>query len=278
VQFYRGTTGLPKWIERFVAIGYAHYATLLPQAFADRGTAPEQIAGMLGFIFTLENLALALGCSRSQLLIGIQQVKQADEALDSAKLGLFWTAQWLLNLRTLEEIRAFFDQVVVNPMLVDTFPDYLNGFLLSLHFAPRLSSFLGELLSEVFAVVPDARLFQWLPGLILRLRPHHQLLQTLIREAATLFPDSLARLDQSKPLRLATAPTPTVSQPVLSSREQSVRQLLLAHHSTANCLANFLDLPEIESAQFSPSETRIRALLQAEPATMHILTEILGVS
>jgi protein phosphatase len=30
---------------------------------------------------------------------------------------------------------------------------------------------------------PDARLFQWLPGLILRLRPHHQLLQTLIREA-----------------------------------------------------------------------------------------------
>jgi hypothetical protein len=278
VQFYRGITGLPKWIERFVATGYAHYATLLPQAFADRGTSPEQIAGMLGFIFTLENLALALGCSRSQLLIGIQQVEQADEALDPAKLGLFWTAQWLLNLRTLEEIRAFFDQVVVNPMLVDTFPDYLNGFLLSLHFAPRLSSFLVELLSEVFAVVPDARLFQWLPGLILRLRPHHQLLQTLIREAATLFPDSLARLDQSKPLRLATAPTPTVSQPVLSSQEQSVRQLLLAHRSTANCLANFLDLPEVESAQFSPSETRIRTLLQAEPATMHTLAEMLGVS
>jgi hypothetical protein len=274
VQFYRGTTGLPKWIERFVATGYAHYATLLPHAFADRGTAPEQIAGMLGFIFTLENLALALGCRRSQLLIGIQQV--GHESLDPAKLGLFWTAQWLLNLRSLEEIRTFFDQVVVNPMLVDTFPDYLNGFLLALQFAPRLSSFLVELLSEVFAVVPDARLFQWLPGLILRLRPHHQLLQTLIREAATLFPDSLARLDQSKLLRLATSPTPTIAQPVLSSQEQSVRKLLLAHHSTANILAHFLNLPEFETAQFSPSQTQIRALLQAEPATMHSLVALLG--
>ncbi len=276
VQFYRGTTGLPKWIEGFVATGYAHYATLLPQAFADRGTSPEQIAGMLGFIFTLENLALALGCSRSQLLIGIQQVGQADEALDPAKLGLLWTAQWLLNQRSLEEIRAFFDQVVVNPMLVDTFPDYLNGFLLSLHFAPRLSSFLVELLSEVFAVVPDARLFQWLPGLILRLRPHHQLLKTLIREASTLFPSSLARLDQGKPLRLANAsPTPTTTKPVLSSQEQGVRSLLFANPSTANCLVSFLCLPKMESTQFSPSQTRIRTLLLAKPATMHTLVELL---
>ncbi|MBF2066405.1 MAG: hypothetical protein IGS39_18595 [Calothrix sp. C42_A2020_038] len=67
VHYYRATlTGLPSWIENFVITGYGHYATLLPQAFADRGTTPEQIAGMLGFIFTLESLALSIGCNRSQ--------------------------------------------------------------------------------------------------------------------------------------------------------------------------------------------------------------------
>src|SRR5205823_353560 len=71
---YRSTpTGLPDWIKAFVTTGYAHYATLLPTAFEDRGTAPDQIAGMLAFIFTLESLALSLGCRRSQLVIAVQQ-------------------------------------------------------------------------------------------------------------------------------------------------------------------------------------------------------------
>src|SRR5262249_52365136 len=74
VHYYRSTPeGLPGWLERFVTAGYAHYATLLPAAFSDRGTTPDQVAAMLSFLFNLESLALALGCSRSQLLIAVQQ-------------------------------------------------------------------------------------------------------------------------------------------------------------------------------------------------------------
>ena len=176
VHYYRTTpSGLPEWIEHFVTTGYGHYATLLPQAFADRGTTPEQIAGMLGFIFTLESLALSLGCNRSQLLIGVKQSSQGLE--DPAKLGLLWTTEWLLTLRKLEEIREFFDGMIDNEMLISSFPEYLNGFILSLTFAPRISRFVVELLSKLFATVPDTILLPWLPSLILRLRPHAQILQ-----------------------------------------------------------------------------------------------------
>src|SRR5919109_1251647 len=95
VHHYRAIPdGLPEWIQRFVATGYAHYAALLPKAFADRGTTPQQIAGMLGFIFTLESFALALGSQRNQLLVGVQQAAAVDVSPD--KLGLLWSAEWLL--------------------------------------------------------------------------------------------------------------------------------------------------------------------------------------
>ena len=75
VHYYRTTaTGLPAWMKRFVTTGYSHYATLLPNAFADRGVEPGDLAAMLQFIFTLESLALSLGCERSQLVIAIRQV------------------------------------------------------------------------------------------------------------------------------------------------------------------------------------------------------------
>src|SRR5690606_21747674 len=56
VHYYR-TVGMPEWIKDFVSTGYRHYATLLPTAFVDRGTAPRQLAAMLAFIFTQEALA-----------------------------------------------------------------------------------------------------------------------------------------------------------------------------------------------------------------------------
>src|SRR5262249_10235470 len=44
VHYFRSTpTGLPEWAKRFVTTGYSHYATLLPAAFSDRGTSPEQV-------------------------------------------------------------------------------------------------------------------------------------------------------------------------------------------------------------------------------------------
>lgn len=243
VHYYRTTpTGLPTWIERFVATGYSHYATLLPKAFGDRGTTPEQIAGMLGFIFTLESLALSLGCQRSQLLIGIQQAAQED--CDPAKLGLLWTTEWLLNLRSLEQMREFFDHVLANPLLIQSFPDYLNGFILALNFAPRISRFVVELLSKLFASVPDSVLLPWLPKLVLQLRSHTSLLPTLIKEAASSFPASLSGLQTWTPFWQAPAtPTVTVSTEP-SADEQAIQQLLLQYPAAMQAIADLLR-PEV---------------------------------
>ncbi len=291
VHYYRTTpSGLPDWIEQFVSTGYSHYATLLPKAFADRGTSPEQIAGMLGFIFTLESLALALGCNRSQLLIGVQQASQGLE--DPAKLGLLWTTELLLNLRTLEQIRDFFEQVLTNPMLIGAFPEYLNGFILALTFAPRISRFVVELLSRLFASVADSVLLPWLPSLILRLRSHSQILQGLIKEAAASFPKRLSEFDGwqpfwqvesgvSPPLHL---PTEVKLAPILNEREMQVRQLLFSTPITTEILAQLFGVESLiwqaDSASdtlvnFQPErserEAQIQELIKAHPATMTVI-------
>ena len=86
VHYYRTTeAGLPAWLKRFVTTGYSHYATLLPNAFADRGTHVNELAAMLEFLFTLESLALSLGCERSQLVIALRQA--APITVDPPKLG-----------------------------------------------------------------------------------------------------------------------------------------------------------------------------------------------
>ncbi len=243
VHYYRASpTGLPTWLQAFVATGYSHYATLLPQAFGDRGASPEQMAGMLGFIFTLESLALSLGCQRSQLLIAIQQAGQAKT--DPAKTGLLWTAEWLLKLRTLDEVRAFFDDVLTNPLMTPAFPDYLNSFILALNFAPHIAPFLVELLSKVFATVPDTILMPWLPSLILRLRPHGRVLQALIKEASATFPGVLADFEKwqppwDKPQLAEVEATPVVE---LSELETAVRALVLAEPAATNALVQRLGL------------------------------------
>lgn len=283
VHYFRATpTGLPDWIKQFVVTGYSHYATLLPQAFEDRGTSPEQIAGMLGFIFTLESLALSLGCNRSQLIIGVQQA--SGGAVDPAKLGLLWTTQWLLKKRTLAEIRNFFERVLTNPMLTAAFPDYLNGFILALTFAPRISQFVVELLSKVFASVPDSVLLPWLPSLILRLRPHREILRSLISEAAVSFPNTLSEFDQWLPPWLESVPatqvTPTM---VLSEHETKVRQLLFESRATTAAMAQLLGiesnvwsstvLPDTAVASaISEEEVKVQTLLQAKPATIAALS------
>ncbi|MCI0647541.1 MAG: DUF5682 family protein [Chloroflexi bacterium] len=242
VHYYRATpAGLPEWIEAFVTTGYSHYATLLPRAFADRGTSPEQIAGMLGFIFTLESLALSLGCSRSELLIAVGQAGQVEA--DPAKMGLLWTAEWLLKLRPLEEIRAFFDHVLANPLLAPAFPDYLNGFILALGFAPQMAAFLVELLSKVFAAVPDQVLLPWLPNLILRLRPHSLVLQALMKEAATTFPNTLAGFEQWQPPWTRTQPAGEETLPggELSDTEAAVQALLQSQPAALQALAWLLN-------------------------------------
>ena len=241
VHYYRASpVGLPAWVQEFVITGYSHYTSLLPRAFTDRGASPDEIAGMLGFIFTLESLALSLGCQRSQLLIAIQQVGQAET--DPAKLGLLWTAEWLLQLRSLDEVRTFFDHVLANPLLTVAFPDYLNGFTLALNFAPQIAPFLVELLSKVFATVPDHVLMPWLPNLILRLRPQARVLHTLMKEATTIFPETLAGLEQWRPpwLTVQAAEVEATSATELTEMELAVRALLITEPAATNALVRLL--------------------------------------
>ena len=171
VHYFRSTpTGLPEWVKRFVTTGYSHYATLLPAAFGDRGTTPEQIAGMLAFIFNLESLALSLGCSAANCSSPCSRPAPVTD--DPNKLGLLWAAEWLLGLRTVETIREFFAGLFENPLALASFPGYVNGFLLALKFTPLVARLVVELLSRAFERLPDAVLMPWLPGLLMALRPH----------------------------------------------------------------------------------------------------------
>lgn len=291
VHYYRATpTGLPDWIEQFVATGYSHYATLLPRAFADRGTSPEQIAGMLGFIFTLESLALSLGCNRSQLLIGVQQASQS--AVDPAKLGLLWTTEWLLKQRSLVEIRDFFEQVLTNPMLLEALPDYLNGLILAMTFAPSIGQFVVELLSKLFASVPDSVLLPWLPNLILRLGSHREIWRSLIPAAAASFPKQLSDFEQWQPAWQSSVPVvaEVMLTQKLSEQEIRVRHLLLNARATTDTMAKALGIDvliweteivssaAVDSSVLTFEEETIMALLQSQPATRTALEVLLGYS
>jgi hypothetical protein len=234
-------------------------------------------------------LALALGCNRSQLLIGVQQASQGLE--DPAKLGLLWTTELLLNLRTLEQIRDFFEQVLTNSMLIGTLPDYLNGFILALTFAPRISRFVVELLSKLFADVPDTVLLPWLPSLILRLRSiaaaspsHTQILQGLIKEAAASFPNRLSEFALQQPNR-----KPARESKRENERENQVRQMLFRTPITTEILARSLgvenliwqadsvsDAPVDSQPHLSQREALVQELIKAQPATINFLQFVLN--
>jgi hypothetical protein len=223
VHYFRSTPeGLPGWARRFVTTGYSHYTTLLPTAFADRGTTPEQLAGMLAFIFNLESLALSLGCDRSQLLIAVRQSAGTD---DPNKVGLLWAAEWVLGLRDVESIRAFFDHLCDNRMALPVFPAYINGFLLALKFTSLVIRLVVELLSRAFERLPDAVLLPWLPGLILALRPHAgSVLPGLLKEASLCFPSTAPALREWRaPWLAAPAPAagPAVEEAAVAAVERS---------------------------------------------------------
>jgi hypothetical protein len=281
VHYYRTTpAGLPDWLEDFVAAGYTHYASLLPQALTDNATTAEDIAGMLGFIFTLEGLALSLGCSRSQIVISVQQV--TPDEVPPEKRGLLWVAEWLLNMRNIASLRSELHQTLENPLLLSALPAYLNGLILSLTFAPRIGLFVVELLSLIFANLPDSVLMPWLPGLILQLRKHQSLLQPLIREAAGVFPAQLSGFDGWQPRWLMDeVESISATQPVVNPQFQVIRQLLFDAPESANSLAALLGVESREwhaaqtanSTQTDSTIAEIRSLLEAAPGTMDALAK-----
>lgn len=290
VHHYRSTAGgLPGWIKSFVATGYSHYSTLLPRAFEDDGTAPEQVAGMLAFIFTLESLALSLGCRRSELIIAVRQSGPVTQ--DPNKRGLLWTSEWLLGLRSLDEIRGTFDELLANPMALASFPAHVSGFLMALQFTPLVGPLAVEVVSRAFERLPNRILLPWLPGLILMLRQHGEsVLPVLLKEVSTTFPGSLEALSTWRaPWEQTTLPPEArPSGPAVPPREEltegeaAVAGLLASFPASAEALARSLGIERLEplgTADQGPSlsmaEEAVRSLLRDHSASAEALARLL---
>jgi hypothetical protein len=294
---------LPHWLKSFVTTGYSHYTTLLPNAFADNGTTPEQVAASLAFVFTLESLALSLGCQRSELAIAVKQA--AAVAQDPRKLGLLWTAEWLLGARTIDSIRQFFDELLENAMSVSSMPAYLNGHLLALKFTPLAGPLVVELVSKAFGRLPSDLLMPWLPGLIMMLRQHGEdVLPPLIKEVSRVMPARVAELAAWTPAwekkAPVPAPQPAAVEPTARTGAESAAHALLSHHrATAEALCRLLGdqpvwaeaaatqppLPQTAPGDGPPgaakgvassTESAAQALVARHPAAAGALAALLG--
>jgi hypothetical protein len=227
---YRTLPGrLPAWCEAFVATGYAHYCTLLPTAFVAEETGVRQVAAMLGFLFSMESLALSLGCDRAQLELAVQQ----SHPEDPARLALLWAARLHLGLLHLDELRARYAELLANPLVVPAIPRYLSGFVQALEPVPSLASFVVEAMSHAFARLPDPVLLPWLPNLITTLRREaRELVPVLVREAGRTFPASLPALDTWTP-PWAAGPAAPAPPPVPDCGDAGAVAVLLADHPAA---------------------------------------------
>ena len=299
VHFYRTTgSGLPAWTRSFITTGYSHYATLLPNAFADRGVNPADLAAMLQFIFTLESLALSLGCERSELVIAVRQAGLVTT--DPPKLALLWAAECVLRLRDVASLRIHFDELIDNELLLPTLPDYLGGFLLALAFTPMVAGLTVELLSKAFERLPDWLLMPWLPRLLMMLRPHAATaLPTLVKEAVALFPtdlDALAEWQAPWYRHVAGIETGTAvesvvatdSTAILDPSQQAAASLLAAYPATTEALAVALGLTVVWAKRCgavtaeptglrSEEHDSVSALLHRFPSTVKAMAEVLGV-
>ncbi|SMD21105.1 DUF5682 family protein [Lentzea albidocapillata] len=223
---------LPQWIESFVRTGYAHYCTLLPTAFTDEEAGVDQVAAMLGFLFSMESLALSLGCDRTQLELAVAQ----SHPEEPSKVALLWAAQVHLGRLSRAELRVRCDDLLGNPLSLPSYPRYLSGFVHALDPVPSLVDFVVETMSNAFAHLPDPLLLPWLPTLISTLRSRGaQFVPLLIREAGRLFPGRLPALDEWVP--------PWLDQPApVAARTTSGTglALLAAHPATCDAVADLL--------------------------------------
>lgn len=270
LSYYRTSEPtLPSWIESFTKAGYAHYCTLLPTAFTDDDATVRQVAAMLGFLFSMETLALSLGCDRTQLELAVAQ----SHPQDPSKTALLWAAQVHLGTLTRAELRAKCDELLANPLVVPAYPRYLSGLLHALEPVPGLADVVVEAVSNAFARLPDQVLLPWLPTLIMSLRNGGtELAPLLIREAGRIFPGRLPALDAWIPPWRTPQPAP----PALTPARQSPRgaTLLTAHPSTTDALASLLGCndpwatpePELAGA----------ALLDRYPETAEALEALLA--
>jgi hypothetical protein len=232
LAYYRASEPvLPGWIESFVKAGYAHYCTLLPTAFDD--ATVRQVAAMLGFLFSMESLALSLGCDRTQLELAVAQ----SHPEDPSKTALLWAARTQLGHLSRADLRARCDELLGNPLVVPAYPRYLSGFVHALEPVPALTDFVVESLSDVFARLPDPVLLPWLPTLITTLRSDGaELVSLLTREAGRIFPGRLSALDEWVPPWRA----PAEIQALPTARGTGGIALLAAHPATCDAVASLL--------------------------------------
>ncbi|MFC8077137.1 hypothetical protein ACFUN8_16605 [Streptomyces sp. NPDC057307] len=230
---------LPPWIESFVKTGYAHYCTLLPSAFGDEDATVRQVAAMLGFLFSMESLALSLGCDRTQLELAFAQ----SHPREPAKVALLWAAQVQLGQLSRAELRSRCDDLLGDPLVVPVYPRYLSGFLHALEPVPQLADFVVEAVSNAFGRLPDPVLLPWLPSLISTLRSDgSELAPLLIREAGRIFPGRLAALDAWVPPWLEhpdTGAAPRSSR-TAGAAAGAGAALLTAYPATCDAVADLL--------------------------------------
>ena len=261
---------LPTWIESFVKTGYAHYCTLLPTAFTDEDATVRQVAAMLGFLFSMEPLALSLGCDRTQLELAFAQ----SHPEEPSKVALLWAAQVHLGQLSRADLGSRCDELLGNPLVVPAYPRYLSGFLHALEPVPQLADFVVEAVSNAFARLPDPVLLPWLPTLITTLRSGGaELAPLLIREAGRIFPGRLAALDTWVPPWHDRADTGAVP-PTRDAGAGRAGVLLAAHPATCDAVAELLGCDGTwETADPTPSGV---ALVGRHPDTAEALGVLLA--
>jgi Family of unknown function (DUF5682) len=276
LAYYRTSApALPAWLESFVKAGYAHYCTLLPMAAGDDDATVRQVAAMLGFLFSMESLALSLGCDRTQLELAMAQ----SHPQEPAKTALLWAAKTQLGTLSRAGLRARCDELLGNPLVVPAYPRYLSGLVYALEAVPALTDFVVEAVSNAFGRLPDPVLLPWLPTLITTLRSEGaELAPLLIREAGRIFPGQLPALDAwVPPWRDQPAPASPVASPragrgVGGGGGVGVA-LLAAHPATCDAVAGLLGCDDPwEAAAPAPAGV---ALLGRFPATVQALESLL---
>ncbi|MGW0952586.1 hypothetical protein ACWCRF_20090 [Streptomyces sp. NPDC002405] len=263
---------LPQWIESFVKTGYAHYCTLLPVAFRDEDATVGQVAAMLGFLFSMENLALSLGCDRAQLELAVAQ----SHPEEPSKTALLWAAQVQLGTLSRAELRGRCDALLDSPLVVPAYPRYLSGFVHALEPVPGLADVVVEAVSNAFGRLPDAVLLPWLPLLITTLRSGAaELAPLLIREAGRIFPGRLAALDAwIPPWRTPPAP-PATRRTRSGGHDRQGAALLPAHPATCDAVAELLGCTQGWTPADVPPPSGV-GLLTAHPATCDAVADLLG--
>ncbi|WP_431986975.1 hypothetical protein [Streptomyces griseoflavus] len=264
---------LPGWIESFVRTGYAHYCTLLPTAFRDEDATVGQVAAMLGFLFSMESLALSLGCDRAQLELAVAQCHPEDPE----KTALLWAAQVQLGTLSRAQLRDRCAEMLDNPLVVPAYPRYLSGFVHALEPVPGLADVVVEAVSNAFGRLPDAVLLPWLPLLISTLRSGAaDLAPLLIREAGRIFPGRLEALDAwVPPWRMPRADPFAVSRAGRSVAAPRGAALLPVHPAACDAVAGLLGCRKGWSEPGAPAPAGV-GVLAAHPATCDAVAELLG--